>query len=335
MVNPLFYLAGFLIFLVLFALGMNLFQRVARRREQKKAITARATRARMTYNDYAKEYAKAFAALESKGYCVLDVIHDLSDEWQAKDGARQFISYEEAFFLCEKIRRNKKSPLLLVLHTLGGYSFPSEMIANAIKKHPGKKAACVPYVAMSGGTVIALATDVIHMGKDAFLGPIDTQYAGFPAEAFDKLKEDKSKERIGDSVLLTSYLVDQHKKTAKKRAIEILNEHHKPKGDPDHVIDELMSKGRHHAEPISAAEAKKIKINADTAIPPEVNTLVDARLGMLRTYPQQHPNTMPAPADPVPETVFNKSFGGPAPLPEPDMRFIAAANDQSASAPSN
>jgi hypothetical protein len=209
------------------------------------------------------------------------------------------------------------------------------MIANAIKKHPGRKFACVPYVAMSGGTVIALATDLIHMGKDAFLGPIDTQYAGFPAEAFDKLKEDKSKERIGDSVLLTSYLVDQHKKTAKSRAMAILNEKHQPKDDKEHVVNELMSAGRHHAEPISASEAKKSKINVDTAIPPEVNTLVDARLGMLRTFQPQHPTHIPAPADPAPETVFNKSFGGPAPLPEPDMRFIEAANDQSASAPSN
>jgi hypothetical protein len=161
------------------------------------------------------------------------------------------------------------------------------------------------------------------MGKDAFLGPIDTQYAGFPAEAFDKLKEDKSKERIGDSVLLTSYLVDQHKKTAKKRALDILNEHHKPKGDPEQVIDELMSKGRHHAEPISAAEAKRIKINADTAVPPEVYTLVDARLGMLRTYkPEQPAPVTPPPADPAPETVFAE----PAPLPAPDMRFIDGTN---------
>lgn len=321
--NSVYDIAVVLAALALVAWGaVKLWQRHSHKRDQKKAIKARAERARMTYNDYAKEYAKAFAALESKGYCVLDVIHDLSDEWQAKDGARQFISYEEAFFLCEKIRRNKKSPLLLILHTLGGYSFPSEMIANAIKKHPGKKAACVPYVAMSGGTVIALATDVIHMGKDAFLGPIDTQYAGFPAEAFDKLKEDKSKERIGDSVLLTSYLVDQHKKTAKKRALDILNDKHKPKDAEDSVVEELMNKGRHHAEPISVSEAKRIKINADTAIPPEVNTLVDARLGMLRTFQPQHSMTMPAPADPAPETVFAE----PASLPEPDLRFLDGTN---------
>jgi hypothetical protein len=114
--------------------------------------------------------------------------------------------------------------------------------------------------------------------------------------------------------------VDQHKKTAKKRATDILNDKHKPKDQDDYVVEELMNKGRHHAEPISAAEAKRIKINADTILPPEVHTLVDARLGMLRTYKPEHPMTVPAPADPAPETVFTE----PAPLP--DMRFVDGTN---------
>jgi ClpP class serine protease len=249
-----------------------------------KSRDERAARARMAYDDFNKEYRKAFDALENKGYCVLDIIHDLSEEWKAKDGARQFIAYEEAAFLCEKIRRSKKSPLLVILHTLGGYSFPSEMIANAIKNHPNKKFACVPHVAMSGGTVIALATDKIHMGKDAFLGPIDTQYRGYPAVAFDQLRKDKHPDAISDEVLLTSYSVDQHMKKAKDRAMNVLNPHHQVKDDKDYVVRELMAAGRHHAEPISADEAKKLHINIDTAMPDDVNTLVDARLGMLRTF---------------------------------------------------
>ena len=253
-------------------------------RERIKNRDARAARARMVYDDFADEYRKAFDALENKGYCVLDIIHDLSDEWKAKDGARQFIAYEEAAFLCEKIRRAKKSPLLVILHTLGGYSFPSEMIANAIKNHPTKKFACVPYVAMSGGTVIALSTDKIHMGKDAFLGPIDTQYRGYPATAFDQLRKDKHPDAISDEVLLTSYSVDQHMKKAKERAMAVLNPHHQVKDDKDFVVRELMDAGRHHAEPISPKEAKDLHINVDTAMPEEVNALVDARLGMLRTY---------------------------------------------------
>jgi ClpP class serine protease len=270
-------------------------------RVRKKAINSRAERARMTYGDFAKEYRKAFETLENKGYCVLDVIHDLSDEYKARDGARQFIAYEEASYLCEKIRRSKNSPLLLILHTLGGYSFPSEMIAYAIKKHPGKKESYVPYVAMSGGTVIALATDKIHMGADAFLGPIDTQYRGYPAVAFDQLKKDKHPDAIGDEVLLTSYLVEQHKTTAKDRAMKVLNDRHKVKGEEEHVVLELMEKGRHHAEPISFAEAEKIKINVDKTMPPEVYALVDARLGMLRTFDDkgEPPRSEPVPIQPA------------------------------------
>jgi ClpP class serine protease len=274
--------------LVLVAMAYFVTRTSYAKRERKKAISSRAERARMTYDDFAAEYRKAFEALESKGYCVLDVIHDLSDEYQARDGAHQFIAYEEASYLCEKIRRAKKSPLLLILHTLGGYSFPSEMIATAIKKHSGKKETYVPYVAMSGGTVIALATDKIHMGKDAFLGPIDTQYRGYPAVAFDQLKTDKHADAISDEVLLTSYMVDQHKLTAKKRAMKILNDRHKIKGNEEHVVVELMDKGRHHAEPISAGDAADIKMNVDTSVPPEIYTLVDARLGMLRTYPNKN-----------------------------------------------
>ena len=261
------------------------------KRVRVKAINARAKRARMTYDDFAGEYRKAFEALENKGYCVLDLIHDLSDENRARDGAHQFIAYEEASYLCEKIRRSKTSPLLLILHTLGGYSFPSEMIANAIKKHPGKKDAYVPYVAMSGGTVISLATDKIHMGKDAFLGPIDTQYKGYPAVAFDQLKKEKHPDAISDEVLLTSYMVDQHKLSALQRAMSVLNEKHQVKGDKEFVVRELMDKGRHHAEPISAKEAERIKINVDTIVPPDVYALVDARLGMLRTF--DHKNELP------------------------------------------
>lgn len=318
MVNSFVSIAGVFVVLGIATALMTFVRRTQVHTERKKAVAARAERARMTYDDFGKEYRKAFDALEKKGWCVLDVIHDLSDEWQAKDGAHQYISYEEAFYLCEKIRRNKKSPLLLVLHTLGGYSFPSEMIANAIKKHPGRKYACVPYIAMSGGTVIALATDQIKMGKDAFLGPIDTQYAGFPAAAFEKLKSEKAKDHIGDTVLLTSYLVDQHKLTAKQRALSIINDAHKPKDDPEHVVNELMHAGRHHAEQISAEAAKAMKINVATDVPAEVYALVDARLGQLRTFPRKNAAAIPPPSDPAPETVLS----GPRPLPAPDMRFL-------------
>ena len=53
-----------------------------------------------------------------------------------------------------------------------------------------------------------------------------------------------------------------------------------------------------------------------------VYALVDARLGMLRNYKPEHSATVPAPADPAPETVFAE----PAPLPAPDIRFLDGTN---------
>ncbi len=83
--------------------------------------------------------------------------------------------------------------------------------------------------------------------------------------------------------------------------MKILNDKHQVKGDKEFVVRELMEKGRHHAEPISPAEAEKIKINVDTSVLPDVYTLVDARLGMLRTFVAKNaPTNLMRAANPSP-----------------------------------
>ncbi len=66
-------------------------------------------------------------------------------------------------------------PVELILHTPGGMVIAAEQIARAIKNRKGKTRAFIPQYAMSGGTLIALACDKIHMGKNALLGPLDPQ----------------------------------------------------------------------------------------------------------------------------------------------------------------
>jgi len=63
----------------------------------------------------------------------------------------------------------------VILHTLGGYSLAAELVAAALKRIRDPRRVYVPYIAMSAGTLIALAADRIHLGKNACLGPIDTQ----------------------------------------------------------------------------------------------------------------------------------------------------------------
>jgi hypothetical protein len=107
-------------------------------------------------------------------------------------------------------------------------------------------------------------------------------------------------------------------KKAMERAMNVLNVNHQVKGDKEAVVRDLMASGRHHAEPISAGEAKKLHINVDTHMPSDdVNALVDARLGMLRTYVDKNAPRSDAAVAPVkqPSSII-KRF---EPITRPDL----------------
>ena len=63
----------------------------------------------------------------------------------------------------------------VVLTTEGGDMTYSILIANIIANHKGKTIATIPKYAFSGGTVIALMCDEIHLCPNASIGPIDLQ----------------------------------------------------------------------------------------------------------------------------------------------------------------
>ena len=65
--------------------------------------------------------------------------------------------------------------LTVVLTTEGGDMKYSVLIANAVANHRGRTVALVPTYAFSGGTVIALMCDEIHLFPNASLGPVDLQ----------------------------------------------------------------------------------------------------------------------------------------------------------------
>lgn len=60
----------------------------------------------------------------------------------------------------------------LVLHTAGGCVTSCVMIANALRQFE-KSTAIVPYMAISGGTLIALNAQQIQMGRSASLSAVD------------------------------------------------------------------------------------------------------------------------------------------------------------------
>ena len=89
--------------------------------------------------------------------------------------------------------RNKG--LDLILHTPGGYLAAAESLVEYLHAMFGKDIrAVIPQIAMSAGTMMALACKQIVMGKHSNLGPIDPQIAGLPAHAiveeFDTAKSE-------------------------------------------------------------------------------------------------------------------------------------------------
>ena len=67
----------------------------------------------------------------------------------------------------------------LILHTPGGQIAAAESLVSYLKALFGKDIRVfVPQIAMSAGTMIALSSKEIIMGKQSNLGPIDPQFGG-------------------------------------------------------------------------------------------------------------------------------------------------------------
>lgn len=78
---------------------------------------------------------------------------------------------------------DREKGLDLILHTPGGDMLATEAIIHYLRKmFPDDIRAIVPQLAMSGGTMIALACNRIVMGKHSSLGPVDPLVGGLPAE---------------------------------------------------------------------------------------------------------------------------------------------------------
>ena len=70
---------------------------------------------------------------------------------------------------------NKLRKLTLILHTPGGELNAVESIVEYLRSKFEYIEVIVPYLAMSGGALISLASDLLILGRQSQLGPIDPQ----------------------------------------------------------------------------------------------------------------------------------------------------------------
>lgn len=98
----------------------------------------------------------------------------------------------------------------LILHTPGGDMAATESLIEYLKvMFNDDIVAFVPQIAMSGGTIIALACKEIYMGKQSSIGPIDPQFGGVAANGLlhefsrirDEIKKDQSAALLWNPIL--------------------------------------------------------------------------------------------------------------------------------------
>lgn len=106
--------------------------------------------------------------------------------WLQKPNAPDTIvnDKDKSGFMLAINKMDKKKGLDLILHTPGGDIAATESLVDYLYSMFGHDIrVIVPQISMSAGTMIALSSKEIIMGKHSNLGPIDPQMGGLPCQA--------------------------------------------------------------------------------------------------------------------------------------------------------
>ena len=160
-------------------------------------------------------------------------------------------------------------PLDIILHTEGGDALAALQIARAVKAHPARKTIFVPYFAMSGGTLIALAGDEIVMSNHAVLGPIDPQIGGLPAASIVRVAKEKPIATINDFTLIQADVAQKAMDQMRRQACELMEGNYNHDGSCA-ISDQLASGKWTHGYPITVPEARELGLHVSTNMPQEV-----------------------------------------------------------------
>jgi len=168
---------------------------------------------------------------------------------------------------------DEEVPLDIVLHTPGGLVLAATQIARAIKSHRGKVTVFVPHMAMSGGTLIALAADEIVMCEHSVIGPIDPQINGMPAASLIRVAEQKPIAEVDDQTLVFADMGRKAIKQLEGVATTLLSEHLQRERAEE--LAKLLTSGTWtHDYPILPDEARTLGLPISTEMPDEIMELM-------------------------------------------------------------
>jgi ClpP class serine protease len=228
----------------------------------------------------------------------------------------RYITIEDSEQVLRAIRLTPPDvPIDLILHTPGGLVLATEQIARALIRHPAKVTVFVPHYAMSGGTMLALASDEIVMDANAVLGPVDPQLGNFPAASILQVIEEKPIDKISDETLIMADLSRKAIKQVQRFVRTLLmDDIPRQKVSPDKVdsiIDALTTGQVTHDYPITVEEATSLGL-------PITVGLARSIYDLMELYPQPQGGRPTVQYIPMPYGPPRPSFPEPKgrPLPE-------------------
>jgi ClpP class serine protease len=181
------------------------------------------------------------------------------------------------------------TPIDIIVHTPGGIALAATQIAFALDAHPAKTTVMVPHYAMSGGALIALASDEILMDPHAVLGPVDPQLGDqqgvYAATSILKVVETKTTDELNDRTL---YLAEESKKALsqiKEQIRKLVSDIHDEE-TTEKIIEEFVSGKYTHDFPITAEDACEMLGDCvNRQLPSEVYSLMS--LYKMETRPRR------------------------------------------------
>ena len=188
----------------------------------------------------------------------------------------RYISIEDSEAVLRAIRLTKPDvPIDIILHTPGGLVLAAEQIANALVRHQAPVTVMVPHYAMSGGTLLALASDRIIMDPNAVLGPVDPQIGQFPARGIVELLERKDINRISDEMLILGGMATRALQQVRRSLIRLLEANDVDPDKAERLADLFSSGYWTHDYAISVEEARTLGLEVSEELPEQVYQLMD------------------------------------------------------------
>jgi ClpP class serine protease len=245
--------------------------------------------------------ARALRTLErERGTRVIAIIHRQETVGVFGVPFYRFIDIEDSEAVLRAIRTTgDETPIDLVLHTPGGLVLAAEQIAYALQQHPAKVTVLVPHYAMSGGTLLALASDEIVMDPAAVLGPVDPQLGDMPAASLVRVVEKKPVDRLDDRTLVMADVAEKAVRHMKQVVRDLLSER-LGRDKADSLAEELAGGHYTHDDPITVEEARRLGLTVETGLPEGVYDLMALFPQSGRRRPSVQYIPLPASPDQAP-----------------------------------